>query len=81
MNDVRTAKFGGPGEFESIHERRMTEIFASKQTSGATQIPMDDVKEFGKLYALLSQRSREHNGCVTALNAPLSRTQRINPQS
>jgi hypothetical protein len=34
-----------------------------------------------KLDALLCSDCGEHLGCVTALNAPLNQTQRINPQS
>jgi hypothetical protein len=46
-------------EFASIHERYTTAIYATKNTSDETQIPMDDVQELSKLDALLSQRSRE----------------------
>ena len=54
--------------------------FGVKNIDDETQIPVDDVQELGKLDALLPALLGAQ-GCVTALKAPLSRTQRINPRS
>jgi hypothetical protein len=51
-----------------------------KNIGDETQIPVDDVQELSKLDALLPAKLGAQR-CVIALNAPLSRTQRINPQS
>jgi hypothetical protein len=64
---VTTAEIASPGESKSIHEGPFAEIFVAQNTSGETQIPMDDVQELSKLDALLSPAVRGAKGCVTAL--------------